>query len=85
MAKSKKKKQPTQREVDKLRKAINAIAKEFFDRYGGEDGYAYLLAGPGPHPPPKKKKKVGQAFLLASGPGPHPPPKFELTILDLTE
>jgi hypothetical protein len=85
MAKPKKNKQPTQKEVDKLRKAINAISKEFFDQYGGEGGYAYLLAGPGPHPPPKKKKKGGEAkaFLLA-GPGPHPPPKFELTILDLS-
>jgi hypothetical protein len=84
MAKSKKKKQPTQKEVDKLRKAIDALTKDFFATYGGEGGYAYLLAGPGPHPPPKKKK-TGKQFLLASGPGPHPPPKFELTILDLTD
>ena len=49
MAKSNNK-QPTQREVDKLRKAIDALTRDFFKQYGGEGGYAYLLAGPGPRP-----------------------------------
>jgi hypothetical protein len=52
MAKSKKKK-PTKAEIKKLRKAVNAVTKEFFKSYGGDGGYNYLLVGPGPIPPPK--------------------------------
>ena len=53
MAKSKKKKKPSKKEIDQLRKKVNAVTKEFFEAYGGEGGYNYLLVGPGPIPPPK--------------------------------
>jgi len=46
MARSKKKKTPTKAEIDKLRKAVNAVTKEFFEEYGGDGGYNYLLVGP---------------------------------------
>ena len=52
MSKSKKKK-PTTSEIKKLRRAVNAVTKEFFETYGGKGGYNYLLVGPGPIPPPK--------------------------------
>ncbi|HLA72942.1 MAG TPA: hypothetical protein VK624_15660 [Steroidobacteraceae bacterium] len=48
-----KKKKPTKAEIAKLRKAVNAVTKEFFKSYGGKGGYNYLLVGPGPIPPPK--------------------------------
>ena len=52
MVKSKKKK-PSKKEIDKLRKQVNAVTREFFETYGGDGGYNYLLVGPGPIPPPK--------------------------------
>jgi hypothetical protein len=66
MAKSKKKKKPTKAEIDKLRKAVNAVTKEFFSEYGGDGGYNYLLVGPGPIPPPKLEIDI---LNLATKPG----------------
>ncbi len=58
MAPSKKKK-PTKTEIKKLRKAVNAVTKEFFAAYGGDGGYNYLLVGPpGPKPPPKREIEI---------------------------
>jgi hypothetical protein len=65
MAKSKKKK-PSKAEIDKLRKQVNAVTKEFFKEYGGDGGYNYLLVGPGPIPPPKLEIDI---LNLATKPG----------------
>ena len=65
MAKSKKKK-PSKKEIDKLRKKVNAVTKEFFEAYGGDGGYNYLLVGPGPIPPPKLEIDI---LNLATKPG----------------
>jgi hypothetical protein len=54
-AKKSKKKEPSKKEVKKLRKEINAVTKTFFARYG----YDYLMVGPpGPRPPPKLELSI---------------------------
>jgi hypothetical protein len=51
---TKKSKKPSKAEVEKLRKAIAAVTREFWSSYGSS--YDFLMVGPpGPRPPPKKE------------------------------
>ncbi len=48
----KKSRKPSKTEIAKLRKALNAASKEFFDEFGND--FDFLMVGPpGPRPPPK--------------------------------
>jgi len=54
MAGKKKSRKPSKSETDKLRKELNAVAREFWANYGSN--YDFVLLGPpGPRPPPKKE------------------------------
>lgn len=75
---------PSKAEVLALKKALQAIAKPFFDKYGSK-----------PHKGKKGKKAAkasadssggegGIDFLLIGPPGPRPPPKLEIEILNLS-
>ena len=54
MAGKKKSKKPSKPEMDKLRKELNAVAREFWANYGSR--FDFLMLGPpGPRPPPKRE------------------------------
>jgi hypothetical protein len=54
MAGKKKSKKPSKSEIDKLRKELNAVAREFWAGNGSKFDFI-LLGPPGPRPPPKKE------------------------------
>lgn len=54
---AKKSKKPSRLELAKLRKALNAVTREFWASYGND--YDFMMVGPpGPRPPPKMEFNV---------------------------
>jgi hypothetical protein len=85
----KKGKRPSKAEIDALRKLLQAVTKDFFDKYGSKPVKVRKAA--------KSAKSARSAdtsegsgseggidFLMIGQPGPRPPPKLEIEILNLS-
>lgn len=80
----KKVRRPSKAEIDALRKLLQAVTKDFFDKYGSKPRKARRGARSAEGGADTGGGEGGIDFLLIGQPGPRPPPKLEIEILNLS-
>ena len=77
-------KRPSKAEIDALRKVLEIVTKDFFDKYGSKPRKARKSARAAAADAEGGGGEGGIDFLLIGQPGPRPPPKLEIEILNLS-